>query len=465
MNISDRITFLAKNFDVFENDTKNAIAKKFDDLKDESEDNTVTKVINSKDEIIGFIVSKKNVKDRILINVSIGMSVFSDMIAADPTNNKVCLQWMLNVFTRLLKDGELAMAIRFADEDLPQANDYLKLFEQNKRKQKFINLCKSSYSLKHLKDPTDINQYKSLSQLFDAVDPFIEKEPSAVERTMNKYVDKGEAIIPVKDRKYTVFIPKTTEANVIFDGFANWCTAKAGNGMFKSYTQNNKKPNGKNSDIYIVINNKFFTGESDEIYQIHFETSQVKDRKNGSNVNFFEKVLLESESVSNYFYEELMGMAKTMKSIDKNKYVDQLIEFGFTDCLFDLIDEKAKVIKFMQRNIPKLPDMSKFKSVDQFIIAHANLIELHPSIGGMDSLEMLVLTGNKLKTLPKELGGLKNLEMINISGNRITSIPEEIKYLDRSHGGSLKFVVVNEMELGADNYKRLKELLPETEFN
>jgi len=121
------------------------------------------------------------------------------------------------------------------------------LFEDNKRKKKFRDLCKGSYTLLHVEDPTNINQYKSLSMLFDAVDPFIEKEPSAVERTMQKFVDSGQAEIPIKDRKFTVYIPKTTAANVVFANFASWCTAREGNGMYNSYTTGHKKPNGKNS--------------------------------------------------------------------------------------------------------------------------------------------------------------------------------------------------------------------------
>jgi hypothetical protein len=50
------------------------------------------------------------------------------------------------------------------------------------------------------------------------------------------------------------------------------------------------KPNGKLSDIYIIINNDFFTGKSDEIYQIHFESGQIKDRLN-SNVSILNSVI------------------------------------------------------------------------------------------------------------------------------------------------------------------------------
>lgn len=465
MDITDRIEFLAKSFDVFENNTHEVLEQKITQLQGDGEKIKVLPIINSGGKTLALISTKVKNKGDIISNISVGMSVFSDMIAADPTKNKVCLQWMLNVFTRLIRENHIDIAIRFVDEDLPQANSYLTLFEANKRKQKFISLCKGTKSLEHVKDPTDINQFKSLTQLFDAVDPFIEREPSAVERTMVKFVNSGAALIPARDRKFTVFIPKTTDANVIFDSFANWCTAKPQNGMFNSYTNNNKKPNGKNSDIYIIIDNKFFSGESEEIYQIHFETKQIKDRRNASNVDFFEKVLSKSEVLSAYFYEELMAMAKGMKTLDKNLYVDYLIDFGFTECLFDLIEKDTKAIKFMKRNIPRIPDISVFKDVDHFIITEANLTELHPSIGGMENLETLVLRDNKLKILPKEIGRLKNLVFMNILGNKLSSIPDEIKYLDKSNGGALEMIVVNSDDIGGDNFIRLKGLLPNTIFS
>jgi hypothetical protein len=65
---------------------------------------------------------------------------------------------------------------------------------------KIINVRKSlltyvkSHILQGITDPSNINQYKSLSQLFDAIDPFITKEPSAVARTLDKFVELGEQL-------------------------------------------------------------------------------------------------------------------------------------------------------------------------------------------------------------------------------------------------------------------------------
>lgn len=465
--VTDRLTFLANQFDIFDCSTSAAIDDK---MKELSKEGYTPSLINGQlDSNVLAIVSKKtNEKERSLMKVSICSDVFGAMIAADPTTNKMYLQWMLNLFTRLLKEGKesINVAIRLVNEDLPQANTYLTLFEDNKRKKKFVELCKGSYTLKNVSDPTNINQYKSLAQLFDAVDPFIEREPSAVERTLNKYVEMGQAIIPVKDRKFTLYIPKSTAASVVFDKFANWCTARQGNGMFDSYTNGYKKPNGKDSDIYIIIDNKFFGGESQKLYQIHFETKQLKDRHNGANVSIYEDVIAESEGLKNFFYDELMTMAKEYKrGLDTNIYIDFLIQFGFTESLFELYDVETPTIRLVKREVPKIPDLTRFKNLDQLIVMNANLVELHPSIGKLTKLEYLILANNRIKTLPREIGSLCNVEFINLVGNPVTDFPEEIKYLDRSNGGKLERIGVSADLIGAKNLKRLRELLPTTDIN
>ena len=468
-NIKDRLTFLAELFDVFECDeeSKDVLDGKMKSLVEDGYYPTL--ITSSSNDVLGILSEKINDKQRKVKKVSVCSSVYADMISADPTDNKMYIQWMLNLFVRLIKDnddklkGNYQMAIRLVMEDLPQANKYLTIFEDNKRKRKFKELCKGSYILKDVTDPTDINQYKSLSQLFDAVDPFIEKTPSALEKTLLKFVEIGQAAIPVKDRKFTLFIPKTTEANVAFDSFANWCTARKGNGMFKSYTENYRKPNGEKSDIYIIVPNQFFEGKTSEVFQIHFETNQLKDRHNGQNVSIFENVLMESEGLANFFYEELIGMAKQhKKGIENNHYLDFLIKFGFAESLFELIDNSTPTIRFMTREIPRLPDISKFINLDQLIICNAKMVELHSSIGKLKNLEMLVLTENKISSLPKEIGNLNKLTFLNLVGNPITEFPDEIKYLDKSNGGSLHRIAVKESDIGSKNYQKLKELLPTT---
>lgn len=460
--LTDRLVFLAETFDVFDC-SSNEIEKKISGLV---QDKYEVQTIHYEENVIALVSSRVNEKERVIKKVSVCMDVFSEMISADPTNNKIYVQWMLNMFSRFMKDVKSqAYGIRLVGEDLPQAETYLGIFEDNKRKKKFKDLCVGSYSLKGVTDPTDINQYKSLSQLFDAVDPFIEKDPSVIERTIMKFADLGKAYIPVKDRKFTVYVPLTTEASVVFSKYANWCTAREGNGMFKNYTENHKRPNGELSKLYVIINNKFFSGESDEIFQVHFETNQLKDRKNGQNVSIFENVIAESEGVANFFKEELTILAKQKKTVKSNPYLDYLLKFGFAETLFELLEDNTPTIKFMDRDVPMLPNVSKFKQLDQIIITGAKLKEIHPSIGDLSNLCMLVLANNKLTSLPIEIGKLKKLEFLNIKGNSIETIPNEISNLDKSNGGSLYRIVVDKDAIGDKNYNKLKELLPTTNFS
>ena len=142
----------------------------------------------------------------------------------------------------------------------------------------------------------------------------------------------------------------------------------------------------------------------------------------------------------------------------ENKYLDYLVKFGFTESLFEMISEDTVTIRIMKREVPKLPDLSRFKKVDHFIISDAELVDLHPSLGNLDKLELLVLCGNKIKSLPKEIGNLKNLTFMNLIGNKITDFPEKIKYLDKSNGGSLYRIAVDEKDIGAENYQKLKQI-------
>tara|TARA_R100000908_G_scaffold25664_2_gene11774 strand:+ start:2638 stop:4122 length:1485 start_codon:yes stop_codon:yes gene_type:complete len=485
----DRLSFLAEKYNIFD-DTDEGMSEVIDYL---TLNRRVFTNLASNDDVIFAIVSNEafdldgnqlnpnvskiteegygvtniqcgNQKPR----VDIPFNVFNKMVNSDPSKNKMYTQWMLNVFTRYIKNGEYNEAEMFFSEDLPLAKDYLKIFEKNKRKKKFKELSSNSFVLKGVKDPTDINQYKSLSQLYDAVDPFIEKDPSNIEKLINSFVECGKAEIPVRDRRFTLYIPKCEEASLIFDEFVGWCTAKSKGDMFEFYRGNSKyrRPNGDKSDIYIVIDNKFFTGtlKSDSLYQLHFESRQVRDRIQSKSNNFFDKVILNSEGISNFIYEELTTMAKMKKNknTNDNVYIDYLVKFGWTEALFDIIEEYSPIIRFTNRDVPRLPDVSRFKNLTTLIIKKANLIELHPSIGNLQSLQELLIPDNNLTVIPKEIGKLKKLIFINIIGNKIKSIPDDIKYLDKSNGGNLHRIAFRREDIGESNYKKLKKLLPST---
>tara|TARA_Y100000385_G_scaffold279813_1_gene329953 strand:- start:51 stop:1493 length:1443 start_codon:yes stop_codon:yes gene_type:complete len=475
----DRLSFLSNKYNVFDN-TEEGINSVISFLTDESR---LIDTLTSKDNTIFALLSHKSInsKDGFLsdikqdIRVDVSLSVFKMMIDSDPSKNKMYTQWMLNVFTRHIKNGKYDEAERFFNEDLPLAEEYLKIFEKNKRKKKFKNRSSNSFILKGVNDPSDINQYKSLSQLYDAVDPFIDKDPSNMERLMNEFVDNGKAEMPVRDRRFTLFIPKCKEASLIFGEFTGWCTAKNGGSMFEHYSGKlqYRKPNGNKSDLYIIIDNRFFSGElkTNYLYQIHFESSQVKNRlQKGNSSDFYNDVIVNSEGISNFLYNELIEMAKgykdkkTFNNHQDNNYIKYLINFGWTEALFEIIESYTPIIRFNDRNIVRLPDMSRFKNLNTLIIKNCKLTKLDSSIGKLDSLQELLLPNNNISELPKEVGNLKKLLFINIIGNQIKIIPDEIKYLDKSNGGSLHRIAFDADKLSRDNYLKLKKLLPSTKM-
>ena len=472
----DRLSFLAEKFNVFD-DTKEGIKDISDHLA--AKGYVYSALESNKNVIYAFTSYKPMTPESGLVDlhnrqirVDISFTLFNTIVNSDPSSNNMYTQWMLTVFTRYLKDNHEAEAIRFVFEDLPLASNYLNIFEKNKRKTKFKEFCKNNFALRNVKDPLNINQYKSLSELYDAVDPFIEKDPSNIEKLINEFVEKGKAVIPYRDRKFTLYIPKVEEASWIFDEFVGWCTAKKSGTMFSHYRNDAKylRPDGKESDIYIVIDNRFFSGElkTKYLYQIHFESQQVKDRIQGSNSDFLGDVLSKCDGINKFFYYELMGLAKARANkstrVNDNVYIDLLVSFGWTEALFDVIEEYTPVIRFVDRKVPKLPNMSKFKNLNTLIICNSGLREIHPSIGELTSLEELLLPNNSLTELPSEIGKLKNLIFININGNKITKIPDEIKYLDKTNGGNLYRISFNRDEIGEANYNKLKELLPTTKI-
>jgi hypothetical protein len=461
LNTTERLKFLLTKFNVFDETFLSSKTKKL-----ENDGYDVSTILSHDDDCLA-IVSKKEENGKIRVEINISKTVFDLMVDSDPAPNKMYTQWMLTTFNRMLKEDNYTNAIRFASEDLPLASEYLIIFESNKRKQKFKELCASSFILKGISDPTDINQYKSLSQLFDAVDPFIVKDSSEIESLLYRFVDSKQAEIGVRDRKFTVYIPLTRDASVIFDSFANWCTCKEGNGMFQHYTTNYKTPLGRKSKIYIIINNEFFNGviNDDTLFQIHFESNQIKNRKNThSNISIYDS-LSSSENVLNFFHDELINLSKEFRNLNKNLYLDNLIKFGFSDSLFEVIEETTPMIIFKDREVPKMGDLTRFDNLQTFEMNNTKLINIHPSVCTLKNLEVMVLRDNRITALPNEIGNLKNLIFMNILGNKIVDIPETIKYLDKSNGGNLHRLAVSQKDIGDDNYEKLKRLLPNTILN
>lgn len=174
----------------------------------------------------------------------IDQDVFNKIVKADPTQKPdgsvgSYTKWMLNLY----KKGNLKL------EDLYKATEYIGLYIKNKQ---------------HLKG-VDMNKFKSLSELFNVIQPFIEN-PDEFKSNKEKYNEiKDGAEKLYEDEKWIVIHPKTKEASCLYGKGTQWCTAaEQSDNMFDYYNEEGK--------LYININKE--TGKK---YQFHFESGQFMD--------------------------------------------------------------------------------------------------------------------------------------------------------------------------------------------
>jgi hypothetical protein len=396
---------------------------------------------------------------------------FQEIVKTDPTKNKMNVQWLMDMLMgMILSDTSHVKPHVFLREDLPKTRENLELFEGNKRKKRFKEMASKNYALRNIPNPTNINQYNSLDELFAAVYPF---KPvvnmSDLEKQMEYFVSIGEGELPVKDEQYTVFIPKTLRASELFS-FTNWCTGTKGNTMFKHYTTNNLKPNGDPSDLIIVIDNGFLRGENENIYQIHFETSQIMDKRDNAYSDLRVDIIEKNISVRNFFYETLYNHIKDCYNKEKGSggtymfgkdglsYTKYALKFGFGGILFEVMDDSIPTIAFVDCSIDSVPDLSRFTSVGTLYFDNVNISKLDETFFTSKELKMISIPRNHISKIPASIGNCKKLRFMNLKGNPIGYIPDEIKYLDPSNGGSLEKIAIDDSN--PEVVEKLKKLLP-----
>jgi Leucine-rich repeat (LRR) protein len=447
-----RIEFLAKKFDVFDDDDFNKLARNDFHLPNNEQYEQLYEVKgNGQNEVCALYVFNqrllRNVGVKVPKKIRVADFVFINIVQSDPTEHKEYVQWMLTTFTRLIKESEFEQALMFVNEDLWLASDYLEVFHDNRNKPKFKAMCRHNSAFRGISDPSDINQYRDLSQLFDAVDPFIKKDVSELERDIRIMARLKDGIIPYEDRHVIIFNPLTIKASRLFAKLTNWCTTSSKD-THNNYLRNHKTPNGRKSALYIIIFKTYLLDNSnlnktDDIYQFHFETAQFMNRKDGR-VDDISLLINGNVGLSNYFYNELIKLAKEYKNnkLD-NKYVDALIMFGFNNVIFDIQGDNSKQLRFYSYNIPEMVDISRFNNLELLYLVDCKLEKITQSVGSLKKLTMLILTDNKLKSIPKTIAKLSKLKVLNLKGNVIKSLPKELSQLDKSNGGSLEVLSVD----------------------
>ena len=515
----DRVTFLKTNNVITNDDLKKHLKGEKEVSQDRPEGGMEKRIkvepIQGHDGIdIGYVVTNKKGK----VSIKVTEAVFDNIVDSDPTNNKSFVQWMLGVFSRHLKDGDTDQAVRFLSEDLPEANEYLEVFERVRKKKVFKTGAPNRPNAPD--NVTDINQYKDLAHLYSIVSPFIggdddeEDGVSPIWKKLKKYIDLGHARLAYRDNDVLVYIPDTIESSCDpLGNLASWCTRREGNSYFQSYREGNKKPDGSNSDLYVIIPKEIFEGDDGGgIYpmQFHFETGQLHD-KNNSNIGddgirkltsrfaglnqFFKKELGELATAdieqgsglmdSRYlnYLNKFGGQAKEVMSdatyqkgvvsirklaseqtgqLQNNKYLKWLMENTDGVEITDYLDPSVEVLDFSNMNLTELPDISKFKSVTRLSANECGLVKLPPVNYLPKSIEVLTLTNNNIKEVPlKDYGSLTNCFVMNFGENPITKINVEVlEKLVRQALARFVLANVNLDNLSPENlaqYRRFEE--------
>jgi len=482
----DRVTFL-RNQNVIDQETLDQAVEGENEREDERPEGggrprriRVEPIENHEGIDIAYIVTKRNGKQ----SIKLTEAIFQDIVDADPSSNKQYVQWMIQVFLNHIKDEDIDQAVRFLAEDLPEANEFLGVFDKVKNKKVFKRSAPNRPNAPQ--NVTDINQYNDLAHLYSVVSPFVGAEDdedddgeSKLWKKLKKYIDLGEARLAYRDNDVLVYTPLTIDSSCDPLGpLASWCTRREGNSYFDSYRRNNPKPDGSLSDYYVVMPKKLFDGDDEGgvfPLQIHFESNQLHDKNNSSieRSGKLDEILSRFSGLRDFFKRELgalvemdvtrgtglmdspyikylnkfggkaedhisgeayeQGVANIKKlageqnvPLQQNKYLRWLMENTEGVEVTDFLDpETTDRLDFSGMNIGTLPDLSKFKNLDAILAEGSNVNEMPPiSKLPLDApLTMMSFQNNNIKEAPLEgYEKLPNLFSINVKGNPINKV-------------------------------------------
>ena len=420
---------------------------------------------------IAYIVTNKKGKSKVVLTDEI----FTDIVDADPTRKKEFVQWMITVFMRHLKEGDVDQAIRFLTEDLPEANEYLDVFQKVRKKKVFKTGAPNRPNAPE--NVSDITQYNDLAHLYSIVSPFIgadDEDDGGLWGKLKKYIDLGHAKLAYRDNDVLVYTPQTIESSCDpLGNLASWCTRREGNSYFDSYRRNNPKPDGSLSDYYVVMPKKLFDGDDEQIYplQFHFESGQLHDKNNRSiERGELPDVLSKFPKLTEFFRKELGALAtgdikqgsglmdsKYLKYLSKfggdikdviddevyaagvesirklaseqqgalqnNKYLKWLMENTEGVTITDYLNKDMTTLDFSDMDIKSFPDISEFKDAERVSCNNCGLKSLPPADYLPDNIEIMTFTNNQIGEVP--LPGyekLKNLFVFNLANNPIKKV-------------------------------------------
>lgn len=362
-----------------------------------------------------FGVRFENVNDPVLdvLKQCTTQEIYKLLVEVDPTPNKEYVQWILSMYTRILKDREpktnfdalenkLGGFAYLFFENIYKLSDALKIFHKIKTG-KTLNA-----------DQKDIYTYRSVNNFVDVVFAAQSQVPSEINLNVLsaqevEMLTKKAASLEYQDEKWVIVHTNNKEANSVFGKNTTWCTAgtRWGQGMFDSYDRQGK--------LFVLIKNE--VGASAHLQsnplnrlQFHFETHQFMNALDRS-IDIL-KFFRENLGVKGYFRDYIVNVI-----LKKENKVEKMIE----------VLNKYGMVKEL---IPILKEM-KVKKLDlSGVMSKGAEFELD-ELGELVTLEELMMRDCSLDRLPQPIRKLTNLKILRMSGNNITEIPTWINELSR----------------------------------
>lgn len=419
-----------------------------------------------------FNPDRVNVGEDVLLNAvreSTSAGILTLIMDADPTPNKEYVQWILTMYTRVLKDREPTSG--FDDDANKMGGDSFLFFENLA---KLFDALTTFHRIKGTKllapDQKDIYTYRSID-LFVAtvmtaqivpVDAPITGTDNTINVLSSKELDEikhNRAKLLYQDQDWIVVHTITQEANAVFGENTTWCTAGTRHStMFEHYNRQGK--------LFVVLKNK--AGAAAHLrtnplnrMQFHFESDQFMnslDRR--IDILLFFR---DYPNVKNYFREYIV---ESLLKVHKHKVDDMLKvlkKYGMVRELIPILrDMKTKVLNltgFVSGNSDfELGELGTIITLEDLTLRDCNMSEVPEAIRPLKNLKILRLSGNKLKKIPSWINEFPKLEQLNIMKNEISesfdvSGLSNLISLNMGFNKSMK-----ELPTGLKNLKKLEEI-------
>ena len=231
-------------------------------------------------------------------------TILSVIESHDPTPNNAYTPWLARMYSK----GGLKI------EDLNR-NQLLSLYD----------IAKSRRMLKP--EHKDINSFKTYKQFEDAM---VTYDLEAIENTLDKEEEKGQATKVYDDENVTVIVPEDEAAACRYGRGTRWCTAATrGENYFNTYNRQGR--------MYILLpKNPIRAGEK---YQLHFQSNQYMDEDDDP-VNVYNLLTTRFPNLVNFFLEkEETELKSNLRFTDPNviqNVLDKMKEVGL-----EWIDEQV----------------------------------------------------------------------------------------------------------------------------